>query len=470
MNSVTIFLLVILVSIPFGIILIKLLYKKTIIANAAVNVFITSMIIGVLSYLVCYLGTSSLLWVYPIAVAILLASNRLVKNFIQKPMKGLKDNLDNISMGVIDIEVDKTAISRQDEIGEMARSLDRLIQQMTFIVSKIQMTSDNIAEVSEQINKDTKFVSQGANDQAASVEQVSSSMEEMVANIQQNTENARQTEHIAIESAEGIKKGNVAVVTATQSMKEIAEKISIIGEIAFQTNILALNAAVEAARAGEHGRGFAVVAAEVRKLAERSKVAADQINQLSAKGVSIADSAATQLSIIAPEIEKTAKLVQEITSASVEQNSGSEQINNAIQQLNQVTQQNASSSDQLANSASQLYKEVADLNEHISFFQVKHIVQKKRDFRKELIDKKKVRKETKPLVSDHTKETQAHSITTNSEPVVLQEFDKEINPHLEEHKMAEKQAEPKHTSKGKTNGINLKMFDNENKDSEYEKF
>ncbi|MFW6248757.1 MAG: methyl-accepting chemotaxis protein, partial [Bacteroidota bacterium] len=204
----------------------------------------------------------------------------------------------------------------------------------------------------------------------SSAEEVSSSMEEMASNIQQNTDNSQQTEKIAIKAADSIKEGNESTEVSVKSMKDIAEKISIINDIAFQTNILALNAAVEAARAGEHGKGFAVVAAEVRKLAERSKVAADEIDDLSRNGVSISEKAGQQLADIVPEIEKTAKLVQEISAASIEQNSGAEQVNSAIQQLNQVTQQNAAAAEEMATSSEELAGQADQLKDLIGFFSI----------------------------------------------------------------------------------------------------
>jgi methyl-accepting chemotaxis protein len=193
-------------------------------------------------------------------------------------------------------------------------------------------------------------------------------MEEMVANIQQNTENARQTEKIALNAADGINKVNNASDQTLTYMREIADKVSIIGEIARQTNILALNAAVEAARAGEHGKGFAVVAAEVRKLAERSQVSAVDIERLTKNSVKATEESSKLLAAIVPEIGKTAKLVQEIAAASIEQNSGADQVNNAIQQLNQVTQQNAAVSEEMATSSEELATQAQRLLEMMSFF------------------------------------------------------------------------------------------------------
>jgi len=195
-------------------------------------------------------------------------------------------------------------------------------------------------------------------------------MEEMTSNIQQNTDNAQETEKISTKAAESIRSGNEAAQNSVQSMKDIAEKISIINDIAFQTNILALNAAVEAARAGEHGKGFAVVASEVRKLAERSAEAASEIDEKSKSGVQISKQAGEQLQEVVPEIEKTSRLVQEITAASNEMTSGADQVNSAIQQLNQVTQQNAASSEELATSAEELSSQADQLKQVTSFFKL----------------------------------------------------------------------------------------------------
>jgi methyl-accepting chemotaxis protein len=266
-----------------------------------------------------------------------------------------------------DLTVD---LKKRSDKDELMQSLTDMVKSTAHIISEFKSASDNISASSQQMSSTSQEMSQGASEQASSAEEVSSSMEEMAANIQQNTENAQQTEKIALNAADGINKVNDASDQTLKYMQDIADKVSIIGEIARQTNILALNAAVEAARAGEHGKGFAVVAAEVRKLAERSQISAVEIDSLTKNSVRATEESGKLLAAIAPEIGKTAKLVQEIAAASMEQNSGADQVNNAIQQLNQVTQQNAAASEEMATSSEELASQAQQLLEMISFFKI----------------------------------------------------------------------------------------------------
>jgi len=241
-----------------------------------------------------------------------------------------------------------------------------IIRSIRAVVQEVMSASDNVAAGSQQMSSSAEEMSQGATEQAAAAEEASSSMEEMTANIRQNADNALQTEKIAIQSASDAQESGEAVAKTVKAMREIAGKISIIEEIARQTNLLALNAAIEAARAGEHGKGFAVVASEVRKLAERSQIAAGEISQLSSSSVEVADRAGVMLANMLPNIQKTAELVQEITAACREQDAGAEQINKAIQQLDQVIQQNASAAEEMSSTAEELSSQADQLQSSIA--------------------------------------------------------------------------------------------------------
>ncbi|MCU7494661.1 MAG: HAMP domain-containing protein [Ignavibacteria bacterium] len=268
-------------------------------------------------------------------------------------------------------------LDQKDEIGQLASALNVMVDKLKSVVENVKSAADNVTSGSQELSSSSEQLSQGSTEQAAAAEEASSSMEEMTSNINQNAENARQTEKIALQSAEDAKEGGIAVAQTVEAMKDIAGKISIIEEIARQTNLLALNAAIEAARAGEHGKGFAVVASEVRKLAERSQLAAAEISTLSSSSVKIAEKAGEMLTKIVPDIQKTSELVQEITSASSEQKSGAEQINSAIQQLNQVIQQNASAAEEMASTAEELSSQAEQLQSTIEFFRVDDHLQKK---------------------------------------------------------------------------------------------
>jgi methyl-accepting chemotaxis protein len=262
----------------------------------------------------------------------------------------------------------KLDIVQKDEIGQLCNALNDMLKKLHDIVRDIRIGTDNIASASGQISSTSQQMSQGATEQASSTEEVSSAMEEMVSNIVHNMDNAKQTEGISTQANDSMDSMNVIAKESFESINTIAEKITIINDIAFQTNLLALNAAVEAARAGEHGRGFAVVASEVRKLAERSKLAAGEIESLSKNSLKVTENSKSLLDALVPEIKKTSHLVQEIASSSMEQSAGAEQINHAIQQLNSITQHNAAASEELATSAEELSAQADGLKETVSFF------------------------------------------------------------------------------------------------------
>ncbi len=265
------------------------------------------------------------------------------------------------------LTVEAKPLSDKDTLG---LALERMIEKLRQIVSEALTAAQNVSAGSQELSASAEQLSQGATEQASSAEEASSSMEEMAANVKQNADNASQTEKIAAQSAKDAEASGAAVGRAVSAMQTIAEKITIVQEIARQTDLLALNAAVEAARAGEHGKGFAVVASEVRKLAERSQAAAAEIGTLSTDTVKVAQEAGAMLSKLVPDIKKTAELVEEITAACREQDVGSAQINQAIQQLDKVGQQNASASEQVSSTSEELASQAEQLQSTIAYFRI----------------------------------------------------------------------------------------------------
>jgi len=254
--------------------------------------------------------------------------------------------------------------------GKMKDYVNETVARLSQVVTEVNGGAEALAGASEEVSATAQSLSQAASEQAAGVEETSASMEQMTASISQNTENAKITDGMATKAASEASEGGEAVKATVSAMKQIAQKIGIIDDIAYQTNLLALNAAIEAARAGEHGKGFAVVAAEVRKLAERSQVAAEEIANVASSSVELAEKAGQLLDTIVPNIRKTSDLVQEITAASEEQSAGVGQINSAVMQLSQTTQQNASSSEELAATAEEMSSQAEQLQETMSFFKL----------------------------------------------------------------------------------------------------
>jgi len=267
--------------------------------------------------------------------------------------------------------------SYEGSFGELKEYTNNTVSKLSQVVTEVNGSAEALASASEEVSATAQALSQAASEQAAGVEETSASLEQMTASIAQNTENAKVTDGMASKAAQEATDGGEAVNATVMAMKQIAKKIVIIDDIAYQTNLLALNAAIEAARAGVHGKGFAVVAAEVRKLAERSQVAAQEIGEVATNSVELAEKAGRLLSEMVPNIKRTSDLVQEITAASEEQSSGVGQINGAVGQLNQTTQQNASSSEELAATAEEMSGQAEQLQQAMSFFKLEmshHVV------------------------------------------------------------------------------------------------
>ncbi|MCY1672578.1 methyl-accepting chemotaxis protein [Novosphingobium sp. SL115] len=275
-----------------------------------------------------------------------------------------RDVIREIAEGNLAIDV----ITRTGDSDSLLAAAREMRARLAQVIGDVAGAASNVAAGSEQMAAGAETLSQGAVEQAASTEEASSSIEEMAGNIKQTAENAAQTEKIARQSAKDAEASGIAVAQAVEAMQTIAHKISVVQEIARQTDLLALNAAVEAARAGEHGRGFAVVASEVRKLAERSQEAAAEISGLSANTVKTAEEAGEMLTRLVPDIRRTSELVSEISAACREQDIGSSQINIAIQQLDKVTQQNAGASEEMSATSEELASQAEELQSTISFF------------------------------------------------------------------------------------------------------
>lgn len=272
-----------------------------------------------------------------------------------------------ISDGQLSVSIDKT---ENDEIGTLQASLQKTIVKLRDIIEDIVEGSSNVAAASEQMAQSSEHISQGASTQAASTEEISSSIEQMVSNIHSNAANAHRTEVTAGKAGKGIEALQETVKLNLEAMESINNKVSIIKDIAFQTNILALNASVEAARAGEAGKGFSIVAAEVRKLSEVTKVAAEEIDNLTTSSLDIAEKSWTSMEELLPEIKAIVEMIKDIMASSKEQEIGANHINSAVQELVSITSENSAASEEMASSSEELSRQAEILKETISFFKV----------------------------------------------------------------------------------------------------
>nr|WP_319400846.1 methyl-accepting chemotaxis protein [uncultured Carboxylicivirga sp.] len=358
------------VAISLGYLVLKLLFKNSIFFRIGalwmINVFITVVNSRLLHDYEQYNYTIALI----VGVGTTIALQYLVYKQVRKPLVEIVNKLKVMSQGNITQTKDEFDGNLKGEILDIYNSISELQQQLSSAIASVEISANEVSNMSETISSTANDLSTGANQQASGIEEISSSMEEMAANINANAENANDTLKNTHQTNESIRESFDKTQEALNAMQLIGEKINIIDEIAMQTNLLALNAAVEAARAGEEGKGFAVVAGEVRKLAERSKNAAQEILDLSANGNLVAEEAMQKLQSSLPLIGSNADLVNEISTSSSEQNIGAAQINSAIQEINVTTQSNAAISEEMNSTSNQLAEQAAELIRKLSFFKI----------------------------------------------------------------------------------------------------
>jgi methyl-accepting chemotaxis protein len=353
------------------------------------------------------------------------ASARSEKDVLGNALSAMTDTLRRaaqiaVSISEGDLTVEASARSERDALGN---ALKRMLENLRRTVFQVSDAAGRVASGSEEMSATAQQVSQGASEQASSAEECTSSMEQMGSSAQQNADNAKQTDKIATKAAEDAMRSGDAVTETVSAMNEIAEKVSIIDEISRKTDLLALNAAVEAARAGEHGKGFAVVASEVRKLAERSQVAAAEIGRLTKDGVQRAAGAGQLLAQLVPDIRKTAELVREIAAASVEQGAGAAQVGKAMQQLDQVIQQNAAASEEMSSGADVLSEQAELLQSAVLFFKLSGTgEQSRRQVSRKKMPMQKVR-------TEKSKSDPGFDLELNSETAVSDQRDQEFRAY-----------------------------------------
>jgi methyl-accepting chemotaxis protein len=309
----------------------------------------------------------TVLLAFAVAVAALLAAGFLLVRGVRRALAVAVAGARRIAGGDLRQRIEVTS---RDEIGDLQQAMAQMGDKLAAVIGEVRGGAEALGSASGQVSATAQQVSQGTGEQASSVEETTASLEEMTSSIESNAASSRRTEQMAKEGALSAEESGKAVTETVAAMRAIAERISIVQEIAYQTNLLALNAAIEAARAGDHGKGFAVVAAEVRKLAERSQGAAKEIGELAGSSVAVAERSGAMLAELVSTIRQTAELVQEVSTASQEQSSGVAQVSRAMSVVDQVTQRNASAAEELSATAEEVASQAETLQQLVSFFRL----------------------------------------------------------------------------------------------------
>jgi methyl-accepting chemotaxis protein len=361
----------ILVAVPLSLIIMRILFKNSIFFKITFWWVMTLLFIAINTRIST--GRPDLYPYYismPFAISVITFVAFSVYRVIKKPLNQTINDLEKVSKGDLTLQVDEILKSRKDELGIIARSVDELSLNFEKIINGIKLSSENISTMGNQIKQASSTMAQSASLQAGNLEEISTSMEEITETIEVNYQNSVETRSIAEDANLSMKDGNESAKEALNYLNEIISKISVINDIAYQTNILSLNAGIEAARAGEAGKGFSVIAQEVRRLSELSKEATIRIGKVSKEGSNFSSKAIALLTENLPKMDQTTFLIQKIALASQEQNAGVSQINHAIQDLNNSTQYNAANAEEMAGSAISLADEATRLKKMVSFFKV----------------------------------------------------------------------------------------------------
>jgi len=357
------------VSIVAGFFLVRIIFKKSVLAMVAFWAMMLAVFSGACFNIVGQKGFVNILWAFPVVFIVLFIYMMAVKRKIAEPLNLFSEKMKLLSEGNIAIDIQKTTSG--SELGILQNSIYEHVTNLKKIIGEIKDNSGNLSLSSQQLGAMSENLSSGAAEQASSLEEISAMLEELTETLNKNMGKARQTLDITDQSQKMVSGVAAGTEQMIESYRQIADKIKNVNDIAFQTNILALNAAVEAARAGEHGRGFAVVAGEVRKLADGSKSLASEILGVSTESVKVTQVVENEVAVMLPQISESTNLVKEIVESTIEQTTGVSQVNISIQQLNKVTQQNAASSEEMAASAEELAMQAESMNELISYFKLK---------------------------------------------------------------------------------------------------
>lgn len=358
-------------TLVLGLTLVYFIFRKTFMLHAYNVAFLLAIVALVVGGMIPIYGVKSFFVVAPIVTVVFISLFISLRRFVARPIVQIMEVLRSVSEGDLTVRPEEKLLSTRNEIGELSSYVETLVLSLAKALNEVQRATEFINHASDQFRTESEMLARGANDQAASAEEISASMEEMAANIDQNLERTREGARIGSNVSEELEEVNEAFDRTSAAMERIREKTGIVIDIAHRTNILAINAAIEAARAGQLGRGFAVVAAEVRRLADQSQEASNEIEMISNESIRAVGEMGEKIAQSAPNIRRTLALMNEIAAASQEQATGSDQINTALNQLAHVTSENSTEAENLRAGAMKLVETAENLEQTNSFFKLR---------------------------------------------------------------------------------------------------